>query len=117
MPNGTVVTLPSAGSPTSVENEKTIPTEYGLLQNYPNPFNPSTVINFNLPVESFVTLKVFNILGEQVANLIQNSLSAGTQQVNFNAAGLNSGVYFYQLEAKGIDGKNFTSVKKMILTK
>lgn len=107
----------SATTPTSVENVKSIPTEYSLLQNYPNPFNPSTKISFSLPVESEVTLKVFNILGQEIAALIQNRLSSGLQQINFSAQGLNSGVYLYQLEAKGADGKNFTSVKKMILTK
>lgn len=94
-----------------------IPAEFSLAQNYPNPFNPSTVISFNLAVDSDVSLKVFNILGQEVVSLLNNKISAGTQQINFDAAGLNSGVYFYQLEAKGIDGTNFSSTRKMLLTK
>ncbi|MBS4033599.1 MAG: choice-of-anchor J domain-containing protein [Ignavibacterium sp.] len=94
-----------------------IPAEFSLEQNYPNPFNPSTIISFNLAVDSDVSLKVFNILGQEVVSLLNNRISAGTQQINFNAAGLNSGVYFYQLEAKGIDGSNFSSTRKMLLTK
>jgi len=117
LPNGDVVELPAATGPTSVEDIKTIPNEFSLLQNYPNPFNPSTVINFNLPNESEVTLKVFNALGQEVATLINNRLNAGIQQVSFNASGLNSGVYFYRVDAKGLNGKDFSSVKKMILMK
>jgi len=93
------------------------PTDFSLSQNYPNPFNPSTIITFNLAIDSKVTLTIFNTLGEEVTKLVSGNLSAGTQQVNFNAAGLNSGVYFYQLQATGIDGSNFSSVKKMMLTK
>lgn len=94
-----------------------VPSEFSLAQNYPNPFNPSTIISFNLAVDSDVSLKVFNILGQEVASLLNTRVSAGTQQINFNAAGLNTGVYFYQIEAKGINGTNFSSTKKMILTK
>lgn len=100
-----------------IEVEVSVPAEFSLEQNYPNPFNPSTVISFNLAVDSDVTLKVFNILGQEVASLLNTRISAGIQQINFNAAGLNSGVYFYQMEAKGIDGSNFTSTRKMLLTK
>ena len=100
-----------------IEVVVSIPSEFSLEQNYPNPFNPSTVISFNLAVDSDVSLKVFNILGQEVVSLLNNRISAGTQQINFNAAGLNSGVYFYQLEAKGIDGSNFSSTRKMLLTK
>lgn len=93
------------------------PAEFSLAQNFPNPFNPSTAISFNLAVDSEVSLKVFNLLGQEVSTLVNGLLNAGTQQFNFNAVGMNSGVYFYQLEAKGVDGTNFTSTKKMILTK
>jgi len=62
-------------------------------------------------------LKVFDVLGQEVATLINGQLAAGSHQINFNASNLNSGVYFYRIEATGVDGTNFTSVKKMILTK
>ncbi|WP_295104057.1 T9SS type A sorting domain-containing protein, partial [uncultured Candidatus Kuenenia sp.] len=91
--------------------------EYTLSQNYPNPFNPSTTINFSLAVDSKVSLKVFNVLGQEVASLLNGQMSAGSQKVSFDASSLNSGVYFYRLEADGIDGQKFSSTKKMILTK
>jgi len=93
------------------------PTQFELAQNFPNPFNPSTKINFNLTVDSKVSLKVFNILGQEVATLINSNLVAGVNSINFDASELNSGVYLYRLEAIGIDGSNFVNVKKMILTK
>ena len=100
-----------------VEAEITIPLEFSLAQNYPNPFNPSTKINFSLAFDSKVTLKIFDLLGQEVATLINGELAAGEQEITFNAAGLNSGVYFYRINAEGVNGKNFTSVKKMILSK
>lgn len=93
------------------------PANYSLEQNYPNPFNPSTVINFNLKVDSKVTLKIYNILGQQVSQLINSSITAGNHQINFNASKLNSGVYLYRLDASGIDGSTYSAVKKMMLTK
>ncbi|MBK7630137.1 MAG: T9SS type A sorting domain-containing protein [Ignavibacteriales bacterium] len=91
--------------------------EFALGQNYPNPFNPSTKINFSLAVDSKVSLKIFDVLGQEVATLINGQLAAGSQEVSFNASSLNSGVYFYRIDASGIDGQKFSSVKKMILTK
>ncbi len=92
-------------------------TDFALIQNYPNPFNPATMISFNLTVDSKVSLKIFNLLGQEIVTLLNQDLTAGLHEVNFNAVGLNSGVYFYQLEASGIDGRSFSSVKKMILSK
>lgn len=101
-----------------VEVDVINPDKYSLLQNFPNPFNPSTKISFNLPSESKVTLKVLNILGQEVTTLLLNkNLAAGFHEINFNGRELNSGVYFYKLEAAGIDGSNFSSIKKMILNK
>jgi len=97
--------------------EVVIPDVYSLDQNFPNPFNPSTKIFFSLAVDSKVTLKVFDLLGQEVATIYNNDLSAGSHNVTFNAFNLNSGVYFYRIEANGINGANFTDVKKMILTK
>jgi hypothetical protein len=100
-----------------VEVDVTIPDVFALEQNYPNPFNPSTKIKFSLAADSKVSLTVFDILGREVANLISGDLSAGFHEMDFNASNINSGVYFYRIDATGIDGTNFTSVKKMILTK
>ncbi len=100
-----------------VEVDVAIPAVFALEQNYPNPFNPSTTIKFSLAADSKVTLTVFDILGQEVANLISGNLAAGSHEFNFNASNINSGVYFYRINATGVDGTNFTSVKKMILTK
>jgi hypothetical protein len=100
-----------------VEVELNAPVEFELSQNYPNPFNPSTTIKFALAADSKVKISVYNTIGQQVATIVNNSMNAGTHSVDFNASELNSGVYLYRIEASGIDGSNFTSVKKMILTK
>ncbi|HZH72409.1 MAG TPA: T9SS type A sorting domain-containing protein, partial [Mariniphaga sp.] len=94
-----------------------MPAVYSLAQNYPNPFNPTTKIEFSLAVESKVTLKIFDVLGQEVATLINENLDSGIHNINFDASAINSGVYFYRIEATGIDGTNFTSTKKMMLTK
>jgi hypothetical protein len=91
---------------TSVEDENgnesgTIPADFVLEQNYPNPFNPATVISYSLPREGFVSLRVYDILGNEVAELVNEQKSAGTYKVNFTAENLSSGVYFYTLEAGG----------------
>jgi len=83
-----------------------------LAQNYPNPFNPTTTINFNLQTSANVKLSVFNAQGQEVANLINAKMTSGAHTANFNAANLNSGVYFYKLS---VDGQS--AVKKMVLTK
>jgi hypothetical protein len=88
------------------------PTEFKLSQNYPNPFNPSTTINFDMPKEGFVSLKVFNTSGKEVASLVNETRSAGYHSVNFNASALSSGVYYYRLESNGI-----TKTMKMALIK
>ena len=100
-----------------VEVEVTIPRHFALQQNYPNPFNPSTKIQFSLAADAKVMLKIFNILGQEISTLFNGNLAAGEHEVDFNATGLNSGVYLYQLNAEGTNGMNFTSVKKMILSK
>jgi len=93
------------------------PKVYSLEQNYPNPFNPSTKIFFSLAQDSKVSLKVYDILGQEVVTLINNTLGAGVHNVDFNGLNINSGAYFYRLEATGVDGSSFVSVKKMLLTK
>ncbi|OIP55527.1 MAG: hypothetical protein AUK34_12920 [Ignavibacteria bacterium CG2_30_36_16] len=100
-----------------VEVIVSVPKVFSLEQNYPNPFNPSTKINFSLAVDAKVSLKVFDVLGQEVMTLVNGQMAAGRHDVQFNAVGLNSGVYFYRIDATGVDGNNFSSVKKMILTK
>ena len=100
-----------------VEVNVTAPKVYSLAQNYPNPFNPTTQINFSLATDSKVTLKVFDILGQEIATLLNGNLLAGPHFVNFDASKLTSGVYLYRMDATGADGSNFTAIKKMLLTK
>jgi len=100
-----------------VEVDIIVPDVYSLHQNYPNPFNPSTKITFTLAANANVTLKVFDVLGQEIMTLINQDLTAGAHTYDFDAAGFNSGVYFYRIEANGNDGTNFTNVKKMILLK
>jgi hypothetical protein len=100
----------------SVANEKKIPTEFRLNQNYPNPFNPTTTIKYSIPKLSFVTIKIYNVLGREVATLVNEEKPAGNYEVDFNISTFNhhpsSGVYFYQLKAG-----DFILAKKMILLK
>jgi hypothetical protein len=86
--------------------------EYALYQNYPNPFNPETNISFSLPEASNVSLRVFNLLGEEVATLVSGAQAAGTHTVSFDASSLTSGMYIYRLEAG-----EFSATRKMILMK
>ncbi|NOX19247.1 MAG: T9SS type A sorting domain-containing protein [Chlorobi bacterium] len=86
--------------------------KYSLEQNYPNPFNPSTVINYSIPVDGNVTLKIYDILGNEVAELVNGKISAGTHKVTFEASGFTSGIYFYSIQTD-----NFKATKKMILLK
>ena len=95
-----------------VDTNHLIIKEFLLLQNYPNPFNPSTVICYQLPTSSDITLKVFDVLGNEVASIINEYKSAGRYEVEFNASALPSGVYFYRLIAG-----DFFSTKKMLLLK
>ncbi|HSW54358.1 MAG TPA: LamG-like jellyroll fold domain-containing protein [Ignavibacteriaceae bacterium] len=97
---------------TDVEDEQQIPREFALLQNYPNPFNPSTSIKYQVSSKSQVSLKVYDVLGNEVATLVNEERKAGSYEVEFDAAGLSSGVYFYQLKAG-----NYIETKKMILIK
>ncbi|MBK6913382.1 MAG: T9SS type A sorting domain-containing protein [Ignavibacteriales bacterium] len=88
------------------------PSAFSLAQNYPNPFNPSTNISYQLPAYGFVSLKVYDVLGNEVATLVNEEQKAGVYSINFNAQLLSSGVYYYQLKS----GNNIQT-KKMILTK
>lgn len=100
-----------------------LPAEFALSQNYPNPFNPTTTVNFDLPVDSHTHLKMYDVLGREVATLVDEDRSAGYHRVNFDASTLASGIYFYRLDARpttsGGRGQagQFTSVKKLLLLK
>ena len=88
------------------------PTNYALYQNYPNPFNPTTMIRFGIPKASNVSITVYNILGQKVADLFKGYKEAGNYQVSFDASKLTSGMYIYRIEAG-----NYTQIKKMLLLK
>jgi hypothetical protein len=104
-------TLPSFT--TGVEQMgEAVPTGYALSQNYPNPFNPSTTIDFSLPASGFVSLKVFDLLGREVATLVNEEKAAGSYRATFEASSLPSGTYFYTLKSG-----SFSEVKKMTLLK
>ena len=101
------------GNPTGVININTeTPKEFSLSQNYPNPFNPETNIKFEIPENSFVTLKVYDALGREVETLVNETKPAGSYSVDFNASGLSGGVYFCKITAGG-----FTDTKRMVLIK
>jgi hypothetical protein len=119
-----IITVTVSSTSSSVEKEQTavakistaqeveLPTSYAVEQNYPNPFNPSTVINYQLPKDGLVSLKVYDILGREVRTLVNEIKSPGKYSVSFNASNLASGIYFYRLQAN-----DYTCIKKMILTK
>jgi len=94
------------------EEESGVPESYSLSQNFPNPFNPSTAIKFQVPANGLVSVKVYDVLGREVATLVNDELSPGSYSVEWNAVGFASGVYFYRLEAAG-----FVETKKLLLIK
>ena len=102
----------SAGNGDLLTKENTAPKGYSFQQNYPNPFNPSTNIKFSLPESGMVSLKVYNTIGELVAELVNGQMEAGSYSIPFNASDLPSGIYLYRIIVN-----NFVSAKKMILTK
>lgn len=129
--NGVILRTITGGEPaTLVENENQSPYSFELFQNYPNPFNPTTTMSFVIGHRSFVTLKVYDVLGNEVATLVNEELSAGEYEVEFSShsdkgQNLPSGVYFYQLHAGGSTNNSHNGqgeqamiqTKKMILLK
>ncbi|NWG28179.1 MAG: T9SS type A sorting domain-containing protein [Ignavibacteriaceae bacterium] len=107
-------------TPSDVKDETIIASEFTLEQNYPNPFNPSTTIRYSTPSvianevkqSAFVTLKVYDVLGNEVATLVNEEKPAGSYEVEFEASSITSGVYFYKIQAG-----NFVESKKMLLLK
>jgi len=108
----TTINLTASTEPSAVDNENNIIKEFKVFQNYPNPFNPTTTISYRIPERSNVSVKVYNITGKELAELVNGVKEAGAHNINFNASKLSSGVYFYKVTA----GK-FSSVRKMILIK
>ena len=104
--------LQSRTAQTLYQVEEALPTEYALETSYPNPFNPTTTIRFDLPQADHVTLKVYDVQGREVATLVSGSLSAGRHRVAWDANGLASGTYFYQLRAG-----SFIQTRLMLLLK
>lgn len=98
------------GQIVSVHEPGDVPTTYELYQNYPNPFNPTTTIKYQLPVSAFVTLKVFDIVGREVATLVNDLQQPGSYSIEWDAGGVASGVYFYRMQ-----GGSFTATRKLIL--
>jgi len=102
--------------PLNINEEEAVPDDFLLYQNYPNPFNPSTEIKFYLPYDSYVSLSIYNSLGEKISQLINNELKSGEYRISFSENDLSSGVYFYMLRAESNNSKNlFSDTKKMIL--
>lgn len=115
----------TSNSVTSVRDDRSgsnIPNNYVLKQNYPNPFNPSTTIEFALPISSQIKVKIYNLLGQVVKVLYDGIKQEGIHKLNWNSDdtngnSLSSGIYFYELSAKGLDGSEFSQLRKMILIK
>ena len=104
--------METLGIVTAVETEEVVPTNYTLFQNYPNPFNPTTNIRFALPKASNVKIIVYDAIGKEVATIVNNSLTAGTHTITWNARNLASGIYLCRIEAD-----DFVKVNKMLLLK
>jgi len=105
------------GSLVGISNISTIAENFSLSQNYPNPFNPSTKINFSIPERSFVTMKVYDMLGKEVMTLVNSNYSAGTYAVDMNASALSTGIYMYSVEARTESGNILKDTKKLTLVK
>jgi len=114
---GAKPTLPKQSQPNTttanvIQANRAVPTEFSVSQNYPNPFNPTTVIKYQLPRDSYVTLKLYDILGREIKTLVDGMIEAGFHEVSLDASQLSSGVYLYSLKAD-----DFNSVKRLLLLK
>jgi len=119
-PNGGAVSpirLSQQDAPLTIINNNIQPSEFKLEQNYPNPFNPVTTISFSIPENGFVKMSVYDILGREVRNLVNETMLKGTYSVSFVGSELNTGVYFYKIDFTGNSGKVFSDEKKMIVVK
>ena len=104
-------------TPIGIQNLGEVVSSYQLFQNYPNPFNPSTTIKFSIPVNGFVTLQIFDMLGREVKSLVNNEMTTGFYSYDFNASDLSSGIYFYRIQVNGAKGVEFVNTKRMVLVK
>ncbi|MGE5859408.1 MAG: T9SS type A sorting domain-containing protein, partial [Ignavibacteria bacterium] len=102
----------SSQSVTTVENNGNVPSKFALEQNYPNPFNPATTIKYSIPVSEFVRVKIYDVLGKEIATLVNREQAAGSYKVEFDGSRLASGIYLFKLQTN-----NFVETKKMVLTK
>ncbi|GAB1442400.1 hypothetical protein MASR2M39_12350 [Ignavibacteriales bacterium] len=108
----TVITFTAKGPATGIDDLSGNLKGYNLAQNYPNPFNPSTAIKYHLAESNLVTLKIYDVMGNEIATLVDEEMPAGAHSIEFNAENLSSGVYFYQLRSGG-----FVDMKKLSLIK
>ena len=114
---GAIIDGKQYGTITNLEQHRQeLPVNFTLYQNYPNPFNPSTTLLYELPEQSLVTIKVFNILGQEIASLVNEKQDAGSKSVRFTASNLPSGFYFYRMTAIGAN-RSFTQTNKMLFVK
>ena len=109
--DGSVLT--EGNSDIHLETHRAVPRSFCLYQNYPNPFNPSTIINYQLPVTSYVDLSIYNLLGQKVIELIDEKQYGGYYQVEWDASGFASGVYYYRMSTD----EGFVQTKKLVLLK
>jgi hypothetical protein len=109
--------LAFSGTASAVDDANAVPQSFTLDQNYPNPFNPSTTIQYSVAEQGHVSLKVYNVLGIEVASLVNEQKTAGTFSVNWNASGLPSGMYLYRLSVTSDKGQVFDQSKKLVLLK
>ncbi|MBI3195177.1 MAG: T9SS type A sorting domain-containing protein [Ignavibacteriae bacterium] len=108
--SGIILKTTSGGVLSVEQRDDLIPSQFTLSDNYPNPFNPTTKISFSIPAMSFVSIKIFDVLGKEVATIVNEELSAGNYTQEWNAQGIESGVYFYQIQAG-----TYVETKKLIL--
>jgi plastocyanin len=106
-------------SPAGIQQIGSVVKSFELKQNYPNPFNPSTAINFSIPRNSFVSLKIYDIKGSLVSNLLNENMNAGEYKYDYNAVNLASGIYLYRIQVTDPSGmaSNYTVTKQMVLIK
>jgi len=110
--NGVILKTTNGGVTFLDPSNNSVPKEYLLEQNFPNPFNPATIIRFALPVSGYVTLKIYDVTGRVVSEIIKGNLNVGQHEINFNASDLSSGVYFYKLISA-----DYSETKRMVLIK
>ncbi|MEO8447902.1 MAG: T9SS type A sorting domain-containing protein [bacterium] len=112
---GHFIDFPTGISPDPISS--IIPTEFSLSQNFPNPFNPTTKIEYGLPVEGAVSMKIFDVTGREVMTLVNEIQTAGIHAVNFNGVNLASGMYFYRIEVQSVNDKKYEFTRRMVLIK